>query len=51
MLGHNTCAATQNDPCEQRADEGIAQAYPCRGKAEVPTELTRVADKDNGREI
>ena len=47
VLGHNAGASAQNHPCQQRADQGVADADPGGRDAELPAELSRVADKDN----
>ena len=51
MLRHNAGTAAKHLPGEKRADKGVTESDPGRSKSEVPAELTRVADKDNGREI
>ena len=38
-------------PCEEGAEEGVAEAYPGGGHAVLPAELARVADEDNGRKV
>ena len=51
VLGHDPRAPAEDYPGEQRADEGVSEAYPRRGDAEGPAELTRVADEDDGGEV
>ena len=51
MSRHDTRATAQNLPCKERADKGISETDPGRGKTEVPTELSGITDEDNGREV
>ena len=51
MLRHNAGASAQDVPCEQGADECVAQTDPCRSHTEFPAELTGITDKDNCREV
>ena len=51
MLCHDAGTSAEDVPCEQRADEGIAQTDPCGRHTELPAELTGIADKDDRREV
>ena len=51
VLGHYSGSAAKDDPCQQGADEGVAQTYPCGSDTVLPAELTGIADEDNGGEV
>ena len=51
MMRHNTGPSAHNNPCNERTDNGVSETDPCRRDTVFPTELSRIADKDNGREI
>ena len=51
MLRHQLGATAQQQPRQQRADNGVADAYPCAGESVLPTKLSGVAHEDHGREI
>ena len=51
MLGHEAGATPQDAPCQQRADQSVADADPGGGQTIFPAELTGVSDKDDRREI
>ena len=51
MLCHDTGTSAEYDPCEQRADNGIAETDPSGSNSVFPTELTGIADKYNGGKI
>ena len=51
MLGHQAGALAEHSPCEQCADDGVSDAAPDGGNAVAPTELSGVADEDDGGEV
>ena len=46
VLGHQFGALAQNEPCQQRTDDGVANANPRTCQSVFPSELTCVAHKD-----
>ena len=50
-LCHFARAGAEHPPGEQAAQNGVADAYPRGRKAVFPSELTGVADEDDGREV
>ena len=51
VLGHDAGAPAQDDPRKQGADDGVAQAYPCRRNAVFPAELACVTYEYDRGEI
>ena len=51
VLCHHLGAATENPPCQQRADDGVADANPSGRHAILPAELSCIADEDHGGEV
>ena len=51
MVCHQTSAPPQHHPSQKRTDEGIAQADPSGGNAEIPTEFTGIPNENHCREI
>ena len=45
MLSHQFCTTTQDEPCQKRTDNGIADTNPRTGKTILPAELTCITDK------
>ena len=48
FLGHDAGTAAEDDPREERTDEGIPQADPGGREAELPAELAGVTDEHDG---
>ena len=46
MLRHDPCASAEDPPCQEGADQRVADSGPCGGDAVFPTELTCVPDED-----
>ena len=51
MLGEQLGALAEDEPREEAADNGVADAYPCAGEAELPPKLSGIANEDYGAEI
>lgn len=51
MLAHNTGTSSQYDPCQQGADNGVADARPGGSNPVFPSELSGVAHEYNGGKI
>lgn len=51
LLRDNARAPAEHRPGKKRTDDRVADSDPCRRNAEIPAELPRITDKNDGGKI